>query len=252
MTTDPQTLTITTIEILTQNGPIAVIAEATDTPGLFVTPDLDGGDFSGTFAITHGPSGLQIPMGWDGEHVDQVRAIARSLGTTPVDWTADRDTVQAQIAEHHALVVAARHDAKYPVLATEETSELGGYPKNEEQATADAIAKHLTVGLQHQTRETWNLVGRRDADGLRIHGLHSAAMVADWALVHVLREFAKVDKQAADAVAREVWEGWEDGSTIHEVSWDWAREYGLPELPEKDEPAAETPAVATLTTSEVL
>jgi hypothetical protein len=254
VTIETQDQQLTTCDIDTGNGRITMYAEATETPGLYVTPDLANGHFVGTFAITHGPSGLRIPVGWDGDDLDQVRAIADALGKTPVDWTADREAVAAQIAEHIDAITAARRDAKYPRVEAEDVRELGAYPLNEEQATADTIAKHLTSGLRYRTRDTWTLIDRDDKDGRAIYMNHAAALVAEWAIVYALREFAKVDQQVADSIARDIWNAWEDGGSVHELAWDWAREYGLPQLPDKDETETpvETLAVVTITPSEVL
>lgn len=242
---------IATCRIDTGNGRVTVAAEATETPGLFITPDTQGDSFTSFFSLTHGPSGRRIPTSWNGDDLDHIRAVAKALGETPVDWTGELEAVAAQITEHGEAVQKARKDAKYPIVVAEDVETLGAYPKSEEQATSDAIAKHLTRALQYRTRETWNLTGRDDADGLRIHAEHAAALVSEWALIYALREFAKVDQQVADSIARDIWNAWEDGSTVHEIAWDWAREYGLPVLPDKDEDA-ETPAVTTITPIEVL
>lgn len=59
---------------------------------------------------------------------------------------------------------------------------------------------------------------------------HAAAFAAEWALVLLLRSFAKHDQAAADYAARDIWNGWEAGDALHEWTYEWAREYGLPEV----------------------
>ena len=112
--------------------------------------------------------------------------------------------------------------------------EPGEYPESEEDATAEVIAKHVTRALQYACNETWGLLKCKDDDGRAIYMNHLAAKVANWALVYALREFAKVDRPAADWTARQVWAGWDAGDSIHEFTYEWAREYGLPEVKGED------------------
>jgi hypothetical protein len=120
--------------------------------------------------------------------------------------------------------------------------ELAPYPRTDAQATADALARHITRSLQYRCKETWKLVGydREDKQAIDLYRHHAAALVAEWALVLLLRSFAKHDQAAADYVARDIWNGWEAGDATHEQTYEWAKEYGLPEV--KDEEMEAAPA----------
>jgi hypothetical protein len=219
---------------------MTVIAEPSDTPGLMVTPQMYGNRLTGFWQVTHAASGYMIPTGWDGD-IQTARQVADALGATPVDWTADTEAVQAQVVEHADAVNEARRIGQYPGAMVDgewdgkPATGVAPYPGTEAQATADAIARHVTRALQYRCREGWDLIKRDDKDGRAIYDHHMHALVAEWALTLVLREFAKVDQQAADWTARQVWFGWQSGDATHEDVYTWAAEYNLPALPEGDE-----------------
>ncbi len=222
---------------------VAVVAEPTRTPGLVVTPMLRNGGLSGSWALTHAASGLAIPLGWDADDIDLARRTADALGATPVDWTGDVDSIRMQVAEHQEAVTAARRTAEYPPAVPDRDDAVPGegpapYPNTEAQATADAIARGLVRSVQHRCAEVWKLIKREDDDGRAIYFQNSAALVAEWGLASVLRAFAKADPQAADHAARQIWLAWEAGDTVHELTYDWAREYGLPEVAVEVQPGA--------------
>jgi hypothetical protein len=232
-----------------ERSAVTVVAEPTETPGLVITPGLSGGGFSGSWSLTHASSGHLIPvMGWYTADLWDVKAVAKALGATPVDWTADYDGVKAQIAEHKDAIHAAMRDARYPAPEPDgpdapKDNDVAPYPRTDAQATADALARNAVRAAQFRCAETWNLIKRDDQDGRAIYRNHAAALVAEWALALVLREFAEVDQRAADHAAMLVWQGWEDGETVHTRTWEWARSYGLPEIKDDEEeapaPAAE-------------
>lgn len=220
---------------------VVVLAEPTKVPGLVVTPEVAGDRMTGSFMVTHAASGRRLPITWwPGADIEQARRAADALAGIPVDWTADRESVAKQCAGHMEAIREAIHDAEYaPPAADGPDAPMGEgpapYPRTEAQATAEALARHITLQMQYRTRDSWELIRRDDPDGRRIYREHACALVAEWALVSVLRELARVDPMAADHAARTVWLGWESGDTPHEETYDWAREYGLPQFPENEE-----------------
>lgn len=247
---------------------ISVSAEPTDAAGLFITPEVRGGKFSGTFCLTHGPSGLRLPakLGGGGlyghwfapDEIDVARRVAAALATTPVDWTADGDTVARQINEHQEAVRNAVRSGKFPPPGPDDEDRAPGdaegpapYPRTEAQATADAMARHLTRAMQHRSRESFELIGEAKAsnpDGMRRYLDNLHAFIAEWGLVYMLREVAELDQQVADRLARNVFNAWEDGGSVAEFSGEWAAEYGLPEDDQDDTPAPERPVGIRLMT----
>jgi hypothetical protein len=175
--TDTETRYQTTVKVLV--GPaddnaaatVTVVADPTDTPGLVITPDLADGRFSGFWALTHVASGYQIPLGDASDDINAARDYAKALGETPVDWTADKDALGEQIKEHSAAMKAAHRAALYPPAEVDgqwdgKPSEgNGAYPGTEAQATADGIARHLTMSLRHDLdMQAGELVKRDDKD----------------------------------------------------------------------------------------
>lgn len=86
-------------------------------------------------------------------------------------------------------------------------------------------------------------MSRKDDDGRRIYVNNLGALIAGWALVSALRAFAKVDQRAADYAARQIWEGWDAGDSVHEQVGEWAREYGLPEVSRKADESSDAKEV---------
>lgn len=261
---------ITTVATLAQTpdgdtSTIPVSAEPTDAPGLFITPDVGNEGFTGLFSLTHGPSGLRLPPklggsglyghGFTHDEIDVARRVATALATTPVDWTTDRETVTRQIGEHAAAVQAAVRAAKFPPPdPDDDASPAAGpapYPKTEAQATADAMARHLTRAMQPRVRNSFELIGDATAsnpDGMRRYLDNVHALIAEWGLVYVLREVAKLDQQVADRLARDVFNAWEDGGSVSELANEWAAAYGIPADDRPGTPVPERPVGIRLMT----
>lgn len=246
-TATPATATISIREKGEVSQSVTVMAQPTGTPGLVITPGVCDNGFSGYFILTHAPSGYAV--GRHGDDIYTIQRIADALAELPIDWTADKDTVLAAINEHSEALSKAYTEGRYqqPQADPEndpKSSEIAPYPRTEAQATADALARHLTRSLQYKCRETWTLIKRRDHDGRQLYLYGTVAKVTEWALVTALRSLAKHDQQLADGIARDVWQGWEDGSTIDENVYEWASEYGIPPLPDERSDAADESAGA--------
>lgn len=146
-----------------------VLAQRTSTPGLVVTPEFIGGSFTGDWVVTHTSSGLRVPVNtWGGLNIDEAERVAQELGKLPIDWTGDKDAVRADLKAQMPAVKEAIHWGQYPPAKPDSdddpkpgADELAPYPRTDEQATADALARHITRGLQYRCKETWKLVGLR-------------------------------------------------------------------------------------------
>lgn len=103
---------------------------------------------------------------------------------------------------------------------TETTRPLAPYPSSVEDVTADKFARHLAVAAQHSFRTTINAAG--------LDRTAMALFVQEWSVVYLLRELQeRAGVMIADAVARDLWEAWEDGSGLGEWLWEWLTEYGI-------------------------
>lgn len=94
------------------------------------------------------------------------------------------------------------------------------YPTAIEDVTADAMARHMAVQAQ---RSYVQFVGSsalsRDA---------MARFVYEWGVTFLLREFQeRAGITAADAVARDLWDAWNDGDSPGEFLYEWLTEYGI-------------------------
>jgi hypothetical protein len=100
------------------------------------------------------------------------------------------------------------------------TSQLAPWPTSAEDVTADKLARHLAVGAQRTLRTTMDAPDvNRDA---------MARLVYGWGVTFLLRELQeRSGVTIADAVAQDLWEAWEDGSSLGEFLWEWLTEYGI-------------------------
>lgn len=221
-----------------------VVAEPTSTPGLVVTPetagDADGSHLTGYWQLTHAPSGYSLPIGeHGGVDVHTARRIGDALSDVGVDWTADKDTLVAQLADKDVriAVLAAIKRGKYPP-ATPNTDEDDGepsigednWPRTAAQATAQRIASSYTRAALQRYADNWKLMryDRSDKKAMQLHILNIHAMIAEFGMVATLRALSAADPAAADAAARDHWEACDAGDSFGEWLAEWGREYGIP------------------------
>lgn len=215
---------------------VQVIAEPTDTPGLVITPAVAACRLTGDWTITHSGSGLTVPVNNRGLDIYSARRVAVELGGIGVDWTADVADVGEQMKGKSEDFAAACKRGRYPQPPADgaDVKREDGpapYPHSEAQATADALARVIAEYTLARCAAMWDSMKRRskdDADGTAIDALNTAALLHGYGLVTVLRKFHDADPQAADDAARDLWSAWEDGGTVHEMTADYANEYGIP------------------------
>jgi hypothetical protein len=245
---------ITTVDLAYGAGKITVVAEATDTPGLAITPECCGGQMTGNWQITHTASGLSVPIGeWGGVDIHCARRIAAALATTPVDWAADLDAVRAQLDDETVAVVKqAVRAGKYPPsdedwdgAGNKPVAGPGGWPNTAAQATATQLAGAFTQSALQRYADTWTLVkyDRADETAERAFVQNTSAMIGEFGAVSLLRTLGGLDQAAADAAARDLWEACEAGDSFGEWLAEWGREYGIP-IPEAQEFPGLTPSPA--------
>ncbi|GIM88857.1 hypothetical protein [Paractinoplanes toevensis] len=97
---------------------------------------------------------------------------------------------------------------------------LAPYPTSADDVTADKLARHLAVATQHLHIKTIDAPDvSRDAMGRFVH---------QWGVLFLLREIQeRAGVHQADALARALWESWQDGSHLGEMLWEWLTEYGI-------------------------
>jgi hypothetical protein len=101
-------------------------------------------------------------------------------------------------------------------------NEFAPYPQREEDVTADSIARNFAVlgHANHRRRfEAEDSNDRKDA---------VSNVVNMYGFVYLLREFAAVDKDRADAAVRDLWSAWDAGDSLGEWLWEWLKnDYGI-------------------------
>jgi hypothetical protein len=223
---------------------LTILAQPTKTPGLYVTPQIgDNRDstpgLTGYWEVTHGPSGLALPV--DGRRscldIHTAVRVADALADTGVDWTADREQL-IELLKGGDLIVKVR-DAikrgKYPPTDGrwdgdgDKPVSPGDYPNTAEQAGASQMASAYTASALQRYADTWELIkyDRDDEDGRRLYVQNLVATLAEYGIVHLLRAFAAADPDAADAAARDLWEAHQAGDSHGEWLFEWGREYGV-------------------------
>lgn len=105
-------------------------------------------------------------------------------------------------------------------------------PTSVEDATADRMAAHC-VNVGNIIADQLAAAVRTMTDGgkesyRRVADL-TQGMIGRFAIAYLLREIHPAG--LADELARRLYGALEDGATVHELLWDWAREYGIPQDP---------------------
>ena len=100
-------------------------------------------------------------------------------------------------------------------------NDVAPYPRTEQDATADALARNLTVVAQMN----W----RRMLDTEKAEDTRAATnlMVNLFGIVKVLKALQAVAPATADEVARDLWSDWEDGGAVGEWLHSWLRDFGI-------------------------
>ena len=107
------------------------------------------------------------------------------------------------------------------------------YPRNEDEVTAAALLRHLTVAAQVAWAMQWETFEKYyDAakdPALRDLWMASISLsVSDFTGVFLLRALIEHAPIAvADQVARDLWLVWEDGGAVGEWLWEYLDEYGI-------------------------
>lgn len=122
------------------------------------------------------------------------------------------------------------------------TDTFAPYPRDEDDVTAATLARHMAVAAQvaHSqifpsmyARDAAEGPGRADKDSptakltAEVHHLTLVNAINEYAIVHLLRALVEHAPQQADAVAKDLWNAWEDGGATGEWLWEWLTEYGI-------------------------
>ncbi len=104
-------------------------------------------------------------------------------------------------------------------------SNPNSYPRTEQEATADRIARSMVRSGLHYANKVDELVGRDDDHGRALFVLSIKVLVGEYGIASLLRAFRAAAPEAADAAARDLYNAWEAGDAVHEWLHEWAEEY---------------------------
>lgn len=99
------------------------------------------------------------------------------------------------------------------------------FPATETEATATAVAKHLTVQAFLSSLEARALAPEVEAGAPRevvtAYADASTRMTDQFSAAFLLRSLHEVAPESADLVARQLWWAWQDGGSVHEWLHEW-------------------------------
>jgi hypothetical protein len=104
---------------------------------------------------------------------------------------------------------------------TNPLNDLAPYPRTEQDATADAVARNLTVVAQFNWRRMLDTETGEDTRSA------TNLLVNLYGIVKVLKALQAVAPETADEVARDLWGDWQDGGVLGEWLHAWLTEYGI-------------------------
>jgi len=96
-----------------------------------------------------------------------------------------------------------------------------------EHVTADRLCRLLVEHANRWIREgdgpiMASLKDKSDPQ-TRLYFAAQGTVLYSFGLVRLLRS---LPPKQADELAKDIWECWDDGGTVHELLWEWADEYG--------------------------
>src|SRR5690242_7382838 len=112
-------------------------------------------------------------------------------------------------------------------MSTNPLKDIAPYPRTVDEATAEAMARHLAVTAQYRMAASDRLVDCHTPEQKARYLDSVGLMIAEHSLVKMLRALMEHAPDHADEVARRVWTGWEDGAVIAEDLHSWLTEYGI-------------------------
>jgi hypothetical protein len=116
-------------------------------------------------------------------------------------------------------------------MSTNPLNDIAPYPRREADATADAMARNLTVVAQLNWRR---MLDTETAEDTRAA---TNLLVNLYGIVKLLKALQAVAPETADEAARDLWADWQDGGALGEWLHAWLTEFGI--APERvDEVAA--------------
>lgn len=104
----------------------------------------------------------------------------------------------------------------------ESLHDLAPWPQTRAEATADAVAKALTVSAWARQARIHDMSEADDAYRAQV-----GILVNEYGVIWLLKFLRDFHKDVADDAAVEVWAEWEDGSSIHEWLWEWLTEWKI-------------------------
>jgi hypothetical protein len=100
-------------------------------------------------------------------------------------------------------------------------NDIAPYPRRESDATAEALARNLTVVAQFNWRRMLDTETGEDTRSA------TNLLVNLYGIVKVLKALQAVAPETADEVARDLWGDWQDGGVLGEWLHSWLEGFGI-------------------------
>lgn len=112
--------------------------------------------------------------------------------------------------------------------ATLNANDVGPYPKTEGEVTADSLIRYYLALVSIRCEESITAFDLpTTAENLRVIKAASDSFVQSWTVLALLRQVRLAAPDIADSVALSLWQSWEDGGSMPEFLWEWARDEGV-------------------------
>lgn len=113
-------------------------------------------------------------------------------------------------------------------------NDLAPCPRSEDEATAEAIAKHLTAqafltggATFKAAREAFKPGVETDPAKVSAYGEAAARLTDQFSTVYLLRALGEHVPDKLDEIVRGLWECWRDGGVMPELLYDWVEAWGI-------------------------
>jgi hypothetical protein len=112
-----------------------------------------------------------------------------------------------------------------PITKRNPLDGIAPYPTREDEATAEAMAKHYAAFAQMHNHMVTALIATNDRDQW---SKSIANVVAYYGVTYLLRELEeRAGTKQADEVAQLLWLAWQEGSSVGLDLWEWLEEDGI-------------------------
>lgn len=106
-------------------------------------------------------------------------------------------------------------------------NDFAPYPRRVEDVTAESLVKALAVRAHARQRLVHEMDFGSTEQSRRAYAMTIGTIVSEYGVVELLTRLSRLDPEAADAAARDLWGDWEDGQAVAVGLWQYVAAYGI-------------------------